>query len=793
VSSRWEITTSTHWSPLTPERGFLMKKYLILSILLISILLSGCGGGGDSSIIPNNVSVQSTPTPAPGTLVQVPNNPANPSIPSYLPGGTFNVTVQFPGANSGAKHREISSSDLPYNSHTLRVTITGEAIITPLTGERTDLDPSGAGTYTLTIPDVPVGLNTAVIEVIDPSGNLLCQRKHGFYMTPGGTAGPGLIILGVTIQSDGSCMPQNIDIPLGTTLVYQNQDYDNDRTVQMNSGLLTVGPIAHAEHITQPATAELFHTGTCSFPGEGTYTYDTGYGSPGRVLVYGLPSLTSITDSNGDNKDENSSLSTVDYVINGNNFGTSRESVSGEVRFIQTVEGDPNNPWGTVYNTTSFTGWSNTSVQGSIELPGGKYRVEISVRGENTAENILYYKGSGNFEVIVGDPNATPTMTPTATPAAGHSWGPSMKTEQAVSGVNHRMKVDQAGNAYLIWIDSGNNPPVIYSSCRPAGGNWESPVEVAAMSGNATESDLDITVDSSGNACAVWSDTPSFYYGYAPQWLYYSYRPAGGSWSQAMEIPASPFFRRGSVHKDISLTTDNSNNIYLLWAYEDLPGPYSTLNGIYFAFYPSGGTYWNVYGKIDETPMAVTYNPSIAVDSSGNVYAVWEEAVYNSSNTLEHISFSYLPSGFTQWNTKEIINDPEKISMKGNIAIDQSGNACALWLQYEGTAGNIYSSRRTGGVWESPIPVGAGIDYPGIAIDSYGNGHAIYVGSRNGKNHIYSSVLPSGGNWTTPVSVDHDRPNDIQAVNSVIQCDGNGKAYAMWLDYAGDFYFSIWQ
>jgi len=107
-----------------------VQKY---RILLISILISGCGGEGDSSgAITNNISVQSTPTPAPGTLVQVPDNQTNPSLPSYLPGGTFNMTVQFPGSNSGAKHREISSSALPYNSHSLRVTITGKAIITPL-------------------------------------------------------------------------------------------------------------------------------------------------------------------------------------------------------------------------------------------------------------------------------------------------------------------------------------------------------------------------------------------------------------------------------------------------------------------------------------------------------------------------------------------------------------------------------------------------------------------------------------------------------------------------------------
>ncbi|MEQ8171891.1 MAG: hypothetical protein ABRQ38_23570 [Candidatus Eremiobacterota bacterium] len=88
-----------------------MKIHIILLTCLISLLISGCGGGGDTSgVIPNNVPVQSTPTP--GTLVQVPDNQTTPSIPSYLPGGTFNVTVQFPGSASGAKHRDMSSSDV---------------------------------------------------------------------------------------------------------------------------------------------------------------------------------------------------------------------------------------------------------------------------------------------------------------------------------------------------------------------------------------------------------------------------------------------------------------------------------------------------------------------------------------------------------------------------------------------------------------------------------------------------------------------------------------------------------
>ncbi|MEQ8172704.1 MAG: YCF48-related protein [Candidatus Eremiobacterota bacterium] len=385
-----------------------MKKYsilLIISILSI-MLIAGCGGGGSTGVIPNNGSVTTIdPTATPGTLVEVPGNPTTTpgsTIPSNLPTGTFKVEVQFPGAGSGLRAKDLTGSDLPYNSHTLRVTITGEAIATSIVGERNDLDPTGAGTYTLTVSNIPVGLNTATIEVLDPSGNLLCQRKHGFYMTPGATEGPGLILLGVAIQSDGSYVPQNIDIPAGSSISFQNHDYTNDRTASMNSGAVTVGPIGHAAHITQPVTAEVFPAVNNLFNTQGQFDYD---GQTGRVLVYGLPTLTSVSPEG----DSTNGTTSVGFTLTGTNFGTSQSSVNGAVNFIQVNENDPNNPWGTVYNPSSFTSWSNTSIVGTINLPAGKYRIEVSVRGENTTETVFFYKGTGNYQVIVGDdPNATP-------------------------------------------------------------------------------------------------------------------------------------------------------------------------------------------------------------------------------------------------------------------------------------------------------------------------------------------------------------------------------------------------
>jgi photosystem II stability/assembly factor-like uncharacterized protein len=170
----------------------------------------------------------------------------------------------------------------------------------------------------------------------------------------------------------------------------------------MSGGAVTVGPIGHATHVTQPVTAEVFPAVNHLFNTQGQFDYD---GQSGRVLVYGLPTLTSVTPD----KDSTNGTTAVSFTLAGNNFGTSQASVNGVVRFIQVQENDPNNPWGTVINPSSFTSWGNTSIAGSINLPAGKYRIEVSVRGENTTETVFFYKGTGTYQVIIGDdPNFPP-------------------------------------------------------------------------------------------------------------------------------------------------------------------------------------------------------------------------------------------------------------------------------------------------------------------------------------------------------------------------------------------------
>ena len=311
-----------------------MLKYVFIAVLAIMItVFAGCGGGGTNSAVPS-VENQTGNTG---------NIPENPGEPESSGGGTFTISLKVPGPGSSSAKEDLSASVIPWGSKTLKVTITGEFIDTPVV-ETEDI--SDGGIHTLTMEDVPVGLNLATIEVLDESSGVMAQRKYGFFMTSGETVSAGPISLGVAIESTGLCNPQVMYIPVGTTIYFENQDYDNSRTVTLNPGSITTGSISQAEHAVQPGTPDVFYSASYTFNTAGEYVYENGFGGDGtdsyKIEVYELPSVTSLEDGDGDVYDSNNySLPPINFTITGENFGADKDSVEGDVTFYKSFDWVP--------------------------------------------------------------------------------------------------------------------------------------------------------------------------------------------------------------------------------------------------------------------------------------------------------------------------------------------------------------------------------------------------------------------------------------------------------------------
>jgi hypothetical protein len=181
--------------------------------------------------------------------------------------------------------------------------------------------------------------------------------------------------------------------------------------------------------------------------------------------------------------------------------------------------------------------------------------------------------------------------------------------------------------------------------------------------------------------------------------------------------------------------------------------------------------------------MADQEEASIAVDEGGNAYAVWRDK--RSGNW--DIYFAYRPGGGS-WQGHVRVNDDPGTADQANasLSVDGSGNAHVVWTDMGN--GHIYSAfRPSGGSWQGQVKVNDDEKptyhfLPAIAVDQEGNAGAVWLDGRNGYADIYFSYRQQGKSWGRNV-----RLNDVQSIvltgsSPKIAMDGKGNVYVVWLD-----------
>jgi hypothetical protein len=101
------------------------------------------------------------------------------------------------------------------------------------------------------------------------------------------------------------------------------------------------------------------------------------------------------------------------------------------------------------------------------------------------------------------------------------------------------------------------------------------------------------------------------------------------------------------------------------------------------------GTGWGTATLIETDNAGPAAMPQIAIDASGNALAVWLQ--------WDGTRYSILANRYTAsqgWGTAALIEtDNAGDAGSPQIAFDANGNALAVWRQYDGTRYNIWSNR----------------------------------------------------------------------------------------------------
>jgi len=227
------------------------------------------------------------------------------------------------------------------------------------------------------------------------------------------------------------------------------------------------------------------------------------------------------------------------------------------------------------------------------------------------------------------------------------------------------------------------------------------------------------------------------------------------------------------------VAVDSSGNAVAVWQQHD--GVRSNINANRYVV----GTGWGIAETIEMDDTAGAYTPSVAVDSGGNATAVW---VHDDGTRYNIYSNRYLVG--TGWGTAELIEADTGNAATPEVAVDSSGNAIAVWGQLAGTPYNIYANRYVVGTgWETAelIETDTGnAEYPQVAVDLSGNAVAVWWQSDGTRDNIWANRYVVGTGWGTAELIETDDTGPAREPQVAV--DPSGNAVTVWMQDDGTFF-----
>src|SRR5436190_5829878 len=117
------------------------------------------------------------------------------------------------------------------------------------------------------------------------------------------------------------------------------------------------------------------------------------------------------------------------------------------------------------------------------------------------------------------------------------------------------------------------------------------------------------------------------------------------------------------------------------------------------------------------------FEPQVAVDQSGNAIAVWTRS---DGTNFRIESSSRTPTG--AWSSPQTISDANQSASSPQLSLDPSGNAVAVWTRNDGTNLRIQASYRPAGAastFQMPATTvsasGADASAPAVSMDNSGD------------------------------------------------------------------------
>jgi len=323
-----------------------------------------------------------------------------------------------------------------------------------------------------------------------------------------------------------------------------------------------------------------------------------------------------------------------------------------------------------------------------------------------------------------------------------------------------------------------------------------------------------IAVDGSGNVHVAWGDSTDYNGAGTDVDIFYKFWNAStGTWNATQVVSTES--TGSSSHSSIAV--DGSGNVHVAWYDVTNYGGSGTDIDIFYKFWNASTDTWNTTQVVSTESTGNSYNPTIAVDGSGNVHVAWEDRTdYAGAGTDYDIFYKFWNASTDTWNTTQVVStESTAASFDPTIAADGSGNVHVAWqdpTDYggSGTDSDIFykfwnASTDTWNATQVVSTESTGDTFnPTIAADGSGNVHVAwydptdYGGSGTDSDIFYKFWNASTDTWNATQVVSTESTGSSQ--NPDIAVDGSGNVHVAWHDntnYSGsgadyDIFYKSW-
>lgn len=316
---------------------------------------------------------------------------------------------------------------------------------------------------------------------------------------------------------------------------------------------------------------------------------------------------------------------------------------------------------------------------------------------------------------------------------------------------------DGSGNLVAVWVENG----VVKASLQHVGMSWGAATSISGTSASSPS----VVSDSSGNLTAVWN---------AGGLIQAASHPSGGSWSSATTISSSN-------SSSPSLAVDSAGDVVAVWV--------TSSGAIHSSTKPFGGN-WSNQKTITSSTSAAPFIAMGGTGSSATAVAVWQ----GTSSGANVVFASTLMPVTGSWNSPIVISDTTHSAGYAHAAVDNSGNATAVWYKYD-LHNSIYSNVAVSSAtfvsgassWGAfNVVSDSGVKNPATLIarvgyDQSGNAQALWTNSYDGATFTTESALKAVGSaWGSPITAVNGNTYGYEADLNVL---GFGDALSVYMFY----------